>query len=64
MAGAMVGRSLAFALGAGGEAGVTRMIEIMRKEFDVTMALCGERDVKKVGPHNIYANDLITRQGS
>ena len=23
-----------------------------------------ERDVKKVGPHNIYANDLITRQGS
>ena len=62
--GAMVGRSLAFALGAGGEAGVTRMMEIIARELDVTMALCGERDVLNIGPHNIYANDLLRRQGN
>ena len=28
-----------------------------------TMALMGERDVRNVGPHNIYSNDLLRRQG-
>jgi L-lactate dehydrogenase (cytochrome) len=58
---AMVGRATAYALAAGGEAGVTRMIEIVRKELDITMALCGERDVGNLGPHNIYSNDLHGR---
>lgn len=62
--GALVGRSLAFGLGAGGEAGVSRMIQIIAKELDVTMALCGERDVTKVGLHNIYANGLLRQQGT
>lgn len=53
----MMGRGTAYALGAGGEAGVSRMIEIVRKELDVTMALCGERDVQNLGRHNIYSND-------
>jgi L-lactate dehydrogenase (cytochrome) len=60
---AMLGRSTAYALGAEGEAGVVRMTEIIAKELDVTMALCGERDVKNLGPHNIYSNDLLQRQG-
>jgi L-lactate dehydrogenase (cytochrome) len=31
-----------------GEAGVARALEIIRKELDVTMALCGLRDVRQV----------------
>jgi L-lactate dehydrogenase (cytochrome) len=61
--GAMVGRIMAYGLGAGGEAGVTRALEIVRKETDTTMALMGERDIRNVGLHNIYANDLERRQG-
>jgi L-lactate dehydrogenase (cytochrome) len=33
-----------------GEAGVTRALEIIRAELDVSMALCGIRDVKDVSP--------------
>ena len=61
--GTFVGRAMAYGLGAGGEAGVTRALQIIEKEMDVTMALMGERDVKNVGPHNIYSNDLVRRQG-
>jgi L-lactate dehydrogenase (cytochrome) len=61
--GVLIGRAAAYGLGAGGEAGVTRALEILRKETDVTMALMGERDIRNVGPHNIYSNDLLRRQG-
>jgi L-lactate dehydrogenase (cytochrome) len=61
--GTFVGRAMAFGLGAGGEAGVTRALNIIQKEMDTTMALMGERDVRNVGPHNIYSNDLLKRQG-
>ncbi|HEX9398387.1 MAG TPA: alpha-hydroxy acid oxidase [Burkholderiales bacterium] len=44
--GCMIGRAYAYGLGAMGEAGVTRALEILHKELDVTMALCGIRDVK------------------
>jgi L-lactate dehydrogenase (cytochrome) len=36
-----------------GEAGVTKALEVIRKELDTTMALCGERDVKALGRHNL-----------
>jgi L-lactate dehydrogenase (cytochrome) len=42
---------------------VSRALQIINKEMDTTMALMGERDVKNVGPHNIYSNDLLRRQG-
>jgi L-lactate dehydrogenase (cytochrome) len=61
--GTFVGRPMLYGLGAGGEAGVARAFEIIRKEADVTMALLGERDIKNIGPHNIYSNDLVRRQG-
>jgi L-lactate dehydrogenase (cytochrome) len=51
--GAMIGRSYIYGLGAMGEAGVTAALEIIRKELDVTMALCGERDIRNLGPHNL-----------
>lgn len=59
--GTFVGRAMAWGLGAGGEAGVTRALEIIAKELDTTMALMGERDVRNIGAHNIYSNDLLRR---
>jgi L-lactate dehydrogenase (cytochrome) len=56
--GTFIGRAFLYGLGAGGEAGVTRALEIIARELDVTMALCGERSVAALGPHNIYSNDL------
>jgi L-lactate dehydrogenase (cytochrome) len=51
--GTMIGRAYIHGLGAMGEAGVTAALEVIRKEMDITMALCGERDVKNMGRHNL-----------
>jgi L-lactate dehydrogenase (cytochrome) len=59
--GTFIGRPMLYGLGAGGEAGVTRVLDIIRKELDITMALCGERDILNVGLHNIYSNDIPAR---
>jgi L-lactate dehydrogenase (cytochrome) len=48
--GVMIGRAYAYGLGALGEAGVARALELIRTELDVTMALCGLRDVKDASP--------------
>ncbi len=61
--GVFVGRAMNYGLGAGGEDGVTRALNIISKEIDVTMALMGERDVRNIGLKNIYSNDLQKRQG-
>lgn len=45
-----IGRPILWGLGAGGEAGVRRAIEILRGEFDLAMALAGCRNVREVGP--------------
>jgi L-lactate dehydrogenase (cytochrome) len=37
-----------------GQAGVTKALEVIHKELDITMALCGETDVKNLGTHNLY----------
>jgi L-lactate dehydrogenase (cytochrome) len=51
----MIGRAFLYGLGAMGEAGVTRALEIIRAELDVTMALCGLRDVKDASPSILRA---------
>lgn len=51
--GCMVGRAFLYALGAMGEAGVTKMLEILQKELDVSMALTGAKDIQSLGPHNL-----------
>jgi L-lactate dehydrogenase (cytochrome) len=43
----LIGRAFAYGLGALGEAGVTRALEIIQRELDVTMALCGLRNVRE-----------------
>ena len=59
--GTFIGRAFLWGLGAGGEAGVTRTLQIIQRELDITMALCGERDIHDVGLHNIYSIDLPPR---
>jgi len=49
----MIGRSYIYGLGAMGQAGVSAALEVIRKEIDTTMALCGERDIAKFGAHNL-----------
>jgi L-lactate dehydrogenase (cytochrome) len=46
--GIYIGRAFLYGLGAMGEAGVTTCLELIRRELDITMALCGLTDVKKV----------------
>jgi L-lactate dehydrogenase (cytochrome) len=43
----LIGRAFAYGLGAMGEAGVLRALEIIQRELDVTMALCGLRSVRE-----------------
>jgi L-lactate dehydrogenase (cytochrome) len=45
----MIGRAYLYGLGAGAQAGVTRAIEILRNELDVTMALTGTNSIKDIG---------------
>ncbi|HTN48647.1 MAG TPA: alpha-hydroxy acid oxidase [Burkholderiaceae bacterium] len=52
----MIGRSFVFGLGAGGEAGVRRAIEILRKELDVAMALTATRSIAEAGRHTLAAD--------
>jgi L-lactate dehydrogenase (cytochrome) len=49
----MIGRPYVFGVGAGGQAGVAKAIDIFRKELETTMALMGERRVDQIGRHNL-----------
>ena len=42
------GRAFIYGLGAGGQAGVTRAIEIIRNELNVSMALTGVNSIKEI----------------
>jgi len=46
----LIGRAYIYGLGAMGEQGVALALELMRRELDVTMALCGLRDVREASP--------------
>lgn len=52
--GTYVGRAFTYGLGADGERGVSKALEILHKELDTTMALCGETDARHLGEHNLY----------
>ncbi|WP_284178682.1 alpha-hydroxy acid oxidase [Rhabdaerophilum sp. SD176] len=65
--GTYIGRAFLYGLGAGGEAGVTKALEVIRKELDITMALCGHRDIRNIR-HDmndtiIAENPFATRKG-
>jgi L-lactate dehydrogenase (cytochrome) len=46
--GTLIGRTFLYALGAYGEAGVTRALQILHKELDITMAFCGRTQIDEV----------------
>ena len=46
--GTLIGRAFLYGLGAGGRAGVTRVLEILHNELDLTMALCGRSNLSEV----------------
>ncbi len=46
--GTLIGRAFLYGLGAMGEAGVTKCLEILANELDLTMAFCGRTDIKMV----------------
>jgi isopentenyl diphosphate isomerase/L-lactate dehydrogenase-like FMN-dependent dehydrogenase len=52
--GTMIGRAMVYGLGAMGEAGVTKALQIIHKELDVTMAFCGHTDI-----HNVNRDILL-----
>jgi L-lactate dehydrogenase (cytochrome) len=46
--GVYIGRSFIYGLGAMGEAGVTKSLEIIHREMDITMALCGKTRIAQI----------------
>ncbi len=46
--GMLIGRSFLYGLGAMGEAGVTKALEIIANEMSLTMAFCGHTDIQNV----------------
>jgi L-lactate dehydrogenase (cytochrome) len=48
-----IGRAYVYGLGARGEAGVNQALDIIYRELDSTMALCGERLLENLGRHNL-----------
>jgi L-lactate dehydrogenase (cytochrome) len=46
--GTLIGRAFLYGLGALGEPGVTKCLEIIRNELDLTMAFCGRTDIRAV----------------
>lgn len=51
--GTFLGRAYIYGLGAMGKKGVTKALEIIHTELDATMGLCGERDIRNIGRHNL-----------
>lgn len=47
--GTLIGRSFLYGLGAFGQDGVTRALQIIQKELDTTMAFCGHTNINNVG---------------
>ncbi|WP_147111495.1 alpha-hydroxy acid oxidase [Tateyamaria sp. syn59] len=51
--GTYIGRAFVYGLGAMGQQGVTEALNVIHKELDTTMALCGETNVANLGQHNL-----------
>lgn len=58
--GTMIGRAFVYGLGAMGQQGVTRALEVIHKELDTSMALCGEKSVSHLGRHNLMVPEDFT----
>ena len=62
--GTMIGRSFIYGLGAMGQAGVTKALEVLRAELDISMALCGVKNARDIGrDHVLVPEDFEGRWG-
>jgi len=61
--GTMIGRSFLYSLGAMGEAGVTRCLEIIANELDITMAFCGRTDINDVDRSILLNPQIFDKPG-
>ena len=57
--GTLIGRAFLYGLGAGGEAGVTRALQIIQRELDLTMAFCGVTNVKDLGRQIVWSQPVV-----
>jgi L-lactate dehydrogenase (cytochrome) len=55
--GTFIGRSYIYGLGAMGQAGVTKALEIIHKELDTTMALCGVQNAVDLSREHVLVPD-------
>jgi len=51
--GCLSGRAFLYGLGAMGQPGVSKMLDILQKELDVSMALCGLTDIRQASKNNL-----------
>ena len=58
--GTLIGRSFLYGLGAMGEEGVTKCLQIIAKELELTMAFCGHTDIRNVGRSVLLAGTAPT----
>uniref|UniRef100_A0A803N7N1 (S)-2-hydroxy-acid oxidase n=1 Tax=Chenopodium quinoa TaxID=63459 RepID=A0A803N7N1_CHEQI len=54
--GVFIGRPVVFSLAAEGETGVKKVLQMMREEFELTMALSGCRSLKEISRNHIVAD--------
>ncbi|MDG1431876.1 MAG: alpha-hydroxy acid oxidase [Paracoccaceae bacterium] len=60
--GTFIGRSYIYGLGALGQPGVTKALDILQKELDVSMALCGRTSIDQISRDMLMMpNDFSTR---
>lgn len=55
--GVFIGRAYTYGLGAMGQQGVEKAIDIIRNEMDLTLALCGINDIAGVGPAMLWPHE-------
>ena len=60
--GTYIGRAYIYGLGAMGQVGVTKALETIRKELDISMALCGETTVDSLSRDNLLVLESFERQ--
>ena len=57
--GTMIGRPFLYGLGAMGEAGITKCLELIHNELDITMAFTGHRDIHNVTKDILYPGTFL-----
>ena len=60
--GTLIGRPFLYGLGALGEEGVRKCLEIIHNELDITMAFCGHTDIGNVGPQILLPDSPVLLQ--